>query len=261
MRLLAGACAILIVCAILVPIATRLGAPVRDGGRKPSAAPLDSSGGFALIRRDRYLALLAALTVLLNVVNTTGEYLLSRYVVEQSHALFPGGTAAAQAERVRFVGESYSRLYSTINLVGFLLQMFVVSRLFKWLGVGRSLLIHPIVALAGYLLLLRTPSLPLMAAVKVADNSINYSLGNTAKQALWLPTSREAKYKAKQVIDSFCVRAGDVGQAGIVFAGERLALSVSSFAAVNVVLAGAWMLVVGLLTVTLAKRRPSPVAG
>ena len=80
-----------------------------------------------------------------------------------------------------------------------------------------------------------------MAYLKVADNSLDYSLGNTTKQALWLPTSREAKYKAKQAVDSFFVRAGDVIQAGLVFAGERLALAVPAFASINVVLAGAWL--------------------
>ncbi len=75
---------------------------------------------------------------------------------------------------------------------------------------GKALFIHPIVALAGYLLMLRAPSLQLMSMLKIADNSIDYSLGNTTKQALWLPTSREAKYKAKQAVDSFFVRMGDV---------------------------------------------------
>jgi len=77
--------------------------------------------------------------------------------------------------------------------------------------VGKSLFIHPLVALAGYLLMLRAPSLPLMSTLKIADNSIDYSLGNTTKQALWLPTSREAKYKAKQAVDSFFVRAPRLG--------------------------------------------------
>ena len=75
-----------------------------------------------------------------------------------------------------------------------------------------------------------------MSVFKVADNSLDYSLGNTTKQALWLPTSREAKYKAKQAVDSFFVRAGDVLQAGVVFTGERLAFAVPTFAAINVVL-------------------------
>jgi AAA family ATP:ADP antiporter len=83
--------------------------------------------------------------------------------------------------------------------------------------------------------------------VKVADNSLDYSLGNTTKQALWLPTSREAKYKAKQAVDSFFVRAGDVIQAGLVYSGELLAFAVPAFAAINVVLSGAWLGIAFLL--------------
>lgn len=62
--------------------------------------------------------------------------------------------------------------------------MFAVARVFKWLGVSRALFIHPIVALAGYLLMWRGPSLQLLALVNVADNSLNYSLGNTTRQVL-----------------------------------------------------------------------------
>jgi len=145
-------------------------------------------------------------------------------------------------------------LFSTVNLVGFLLQMFVVSRVFKFLGVGKALFIHPIVALTGYLMMLRAPSLQFMTYLKIADNSIDYSLGNTTKQALWLPTSREAKYKAKQAVDSFFVRTGDVIQALLVFAGERLSLLVPAFAAVNVVLVGLWLAVVMMLNRQLRAR-------
>ena len=85
-------------------------------------------------------------------------------------------------------------------------------------------------------MMLRAPSFEAMRWLKIADNSLDYSLGNTTKQALWLPTSREAKYKAKQAVDSFCVRAGDVVQAGVVYTGELAAFTVPAFAAVNIVL-------------------------
>jgi len=45
---------------------------------------------------------------------------------------------------------------------------------------------------------------------------------NTAKQMIWLPTSREEKYKAKQAIDTFFVRMGDMLAAGAVFVGTHL---------------------------------------
>jgi ATP:ADP antiporter, AAA family len=186
-------------------------------------------------------------------VNTSGEYLFGRYVVEQANATYGLGAAAAAA-REKYVGDIYSQLFSTVNFLGLALQLFVVSRVFKFLGLGKSLFVHPIVALTGYLLMLRAPSVRLMGMLKVADNSIDYSLGNTTKQALWLNTSREAKYKAKQAVDSFFVRGGDVIQAAIVFTGERLSFAVPAFAAMNVVLTGLWLAVVAMLNVSLARK-------
>jgi AAA family ATP:ADP antiporter len=253
LRLLLGGAAILIVCALLVRVVSRL--TERKEPREAAAAekPLGKEGGFELIGKDRYLMLLALLAVFVNVVNTTGEYLFGRYVVEQAMALHGSGAEFA-ASRERFIGETYSRLFSTVNLLGFLLQMFVVSRVFKYLGVGRALFIHPLVALCGYLMMWRTPSIQLMAYLKVADNSLDYSLGNTTKQALWLPTSREAKYKAKQAVDSFFVRMGDVLTAGLVFGAERLALATPVLAATNAALAAGWVVVVMLLNVSLRRK-------
>jgi AAA family ATP:ADP antiporter len=130
-----------------------------------------------------------------------------------------------------------------VNLIGFLLQMFVVSRVFKFLGVGRALFIHPVIAGAGYLMMLRAPSFEAMRWLKTIDNAVDYSLGNTTKQALWLPTSRQAKYKAKQAVDSFCVRAGDVIQAAVVYTGELAAFSIPAFAVVDLALTGGWLTV------------------
>ena len=128
LRLLVGGGVILVVCVLLARVVSR----VARGRSPPACRPPPTSrsgkeGGFELIRKDRYLMLIAALTVLLNVVNTSGEYLFGRYVVEQANALYGAGADAAAA-RERFIGETYSQLFSTVNLVGFLLQMFVVSR-------------------------------------------------------------------------------------------------------------------------------------
>jgi AAA family ATP:ADP antiporter len=172
-----------------------------------------------MILADRYLMLIAIFVLLLNVVNTSGEYLFGRYVVSAATTAL-GNAPNTEDARQTFIGSSYSSYFSYVNLTGFLLQLFVVSRLLKYLGVGRSLFIHPIVALCGYVMMLRAPSFGMVRALKIADNSLDYSLGNTTKQALWLPTSRDAKYKAKQAVDSFCVRAGDVVSAGIVYMGE-----------------------------------------
>lgn len=233
-------------CIALTQAANRAQASVNPRARAAAAgreAPLGNEGAFSMVFRQPYLLLIALLMVLLNVVNTSGEYLFGRLVTEEAIARF-GADASGHAAREKFVGGVYANLFTYVNFFGLFLQLFVVSRLFRWLGVARSMYIHPIVALAGYLLMLRTPSVQTVGLFKIADNAIDYSLGNTTKQALWLPTSREAKYKAKQAVDSFFVRAGDVLQAVIVWAGHAAAFGVPAFAAVNVVLTLGWLAVV-----------------
>ena len=74
-------------------------------------------------------------------------------------------------------------------------------------------------ALLSYSVLAVAPVLAVVRWAKVLENSTDYSIMNTVRQALWLPTSREAKYKAKAAVDTFCMRAGDVLEAGIVLLG------------------------------------------
>ena len=244
-RLLLVGAVILTGCALLSRVVDRVTTRGEaDQSKKAGEKIAGTQSGFGMILSDRYLMLIAALTVLLNVVNTSGEYLFGRYVVDTAKAMYGDG-AASQAAREQFIGTTYSSYFSYVNLIGFLLQMFVVSRVFKFLGVGKALFIHPIVALSGYLMMLRAPSFEAMRWLKITDNSLDYSVGNTTKQALWLPTSREAKYKAKQAVDSFCMRAGDVVQAGVVYVGELAAMTVPGFAAVNVVLTVGWLTVAG----------------
>ena len=83
---------------------------------------------------------------------------------------------------------------------------------------------------------------------KTAENATDYSVQNTVHQVLFLPTTREQKYKAKQAIDTFFVRAGDVLSAVVVFAGTTwLAFSAQSFALFNVALVIIWLILAILI--------------
>jgi AAA family ATP:ADP antiporter len=98
------------------------------------------------------------------------------------------------------------------------------------------------VALAGYASMAFIPVLSWIRGVKLAENSIDYSLQNTTRNALYLPTSREAKYKAKQANDTFFVRFGDVASAGLVFAGTTwLGFAPQHFALTNAALTLIWL--------------------
>ena len=99
----------------------------------------------------------------------------------------------------------------------------------------------PIVAFGVYGLVASGIGLATMRWAKTAENATDYSVMNSTKAMLWLVTTREEKYVAKQTVDTFFVRLGDVLSAGLVFIGTTwLALSVQGFAMVNVVLILVW---------------------
>jgi AAA family ATP:ADP antiporter len=151
------------------------------------------------------------------------------------------------AARARFIGEFYGSFFAWVNLAGLLLQSFFVSRIFKAIGPGGALFVGPAIAVAGYSVMLVAPVLGIVRILKILDNSNDYSVQNTARQALFLPVSREAKYKAKAAVDSFFWRFGDVLQAGMVYAGTALGFAVQAFAALNLVFTGVWICVAAVL--------------
>ena len=63
-------------------------------------------------------------------------------------------------------------------------------------------------------------------------------------RALFLPTSREAKYKALQAVETFFWRAGDMLSAiATLVTVQVLGLGVRSYAAINLVLVGIWIVI------------------
>jgi len=246
--------AVILVCsaALTVWINHRHAPEANPSARRVLGQPLGKEGGFELIFRDRYLMLIAALVVLLNIVNTSGEFLLSKLVVAEAARAFPG--AALAAARERFIGEFYGSFFGWVNITALALQSFLVSRIFKAIGPGGALFVGPTIAVVGYSVILVAPLLGLVRVLKILDNSCDYSIQNTARQTLFLPTSREAKYKAKAAIDAFCMRFGDVLQAGVVYAGTALGFVVSSFAALNLAFTVVWICLATILARAYKKR-------
>ena len=206
--------------------------------------PMSKSGAFKVVFRHRYLLLIAIMILLTNWVNTTGEYILGNVVSSAAQSAVSGISdpeAAKAAEKV-FIGEFYGDFFFYVNLCGLVLQLFVVSRIVKYLGIRVAIMALPMIALGGYFLIAFTPLLSLIKVAKTAENSTDYSLNNTARQMLFLPTTREQKYKAKVAIDSFFVRAGDVLSAGLIYAGLHwLSFTITQFAIVNLVLVVMWL--------------------
>ncbi len=204
-------------------------------------AAITGRSGFALVFADRYLLFIAGLMILLNVVNSTGEYILGETLTNIARDRVSQGLLA-EADIGAWIGSFYGNYFFWVNTVSAIVQLFLVSRIIKFIGVRGALLVLPVVAFGAYAILAVAPALAIIRGAKIAENSLDYSLNNTTRQTLFLPTSREAKYKAKQAIDTFFVRFGDVLSAGLVFAGTTwLAFTPKHFAMVNVGLILLWL--------------------
>lgn len=236
--------AALLLCSLALYRVVHRDAHAAGHGPQPGAA-LEQSDGFALVFRNPYILLAAVLLVVLNVVNTTGEYILSSLVVEQARAL---AAADPSFDRNGFVGAFYGHFFFWVNVGSVVLQAFVASRIVKRWGFAGVLFALPVIALGAYGLIAAGATLALVRWMKTAENATDYSIMNTARQLLWLPTSREEKYKAKQAVDAFFVRLGDLAAALVVYAGTAwAALGPSGFALVNLVFIVLWLALAALL--------------
>ena len=235
---------------------------------KVQEQPLKAGGGFRLIFKSRYLLLIALMIGLYNFVNATGEFIITQVTINQSIAGQAPQTAAAlpaaspvvatktDAKSIHNAFMDYQLLG---NLIALVLQLFLVSRIFKWVGIGGALLFLPLIALGGYALISFGAVLVLVRWVKAFENGTDYSLQNTTKAALFLVTERDEKYKAKAAIDTFFVRGGDTLSALAVVVGTLLlGLRIERFAILNVAVVIV-MIIICLRIIKAYKKRKAAV--
>lgn len=218
-------------------------AACREPGGEPCEAerPLKAGGGFQLIFRKRYLLYIALLIGVYNFINANGEYMFSALQTKTAERAIAAGTAGGLSLEA-YIGRAFADYQSLAALLTILIQLFLVSRIFRWIGIGGALLVLPMFVLGGYGYTALGASLIVLKWIKAAENGTDYSLMNTTKAALFLRTSREEKYKAKAAIDTFFQRAGDTLSALAVFVGTTwLALKIEGLAIVNLAAILVWI--------------------
>ncbi|MEZ4375631.1 MAG: Npt1/Npt2 family nucleotide transporter [Polyangiaceae bacterium] len=267
--LVAGA--MLVVCAGLTQLAYVANRETREAAEVAEAAPeagdggeeapkSDSRGGFSLVLSSRYLTLIAFFSLAFSMANTNGEYMLGSLFSASAKALAKAGEIPAD-QVGRHIGSMYAEFFFWVNLIGVTLQAFVVSRLVKYGGIKAALLAVPLIALTSGIAIALFPVLAVVRIGKTAENSSDYSINNTARQLLWLPTSADVKYKAKQAVDTFFVRSGDVLSALLVLVLVTwLAAPLRTFAICNLVMVALW-LVLALAIVRESKKLHDSRAG
>ncbi len=168
--------------------------PVQE---KESSAPVAAAGnpaleGGLLVLRSPYLLSIVAIVGLYEMVSTIMDFQFTSTVVH-----YLDGPE---------IGVQFSTVFALTNWLALFVQLFLTSLVMTRFGVGVALLFLPLAALLGSGAFMVAPILLFGSLLNTADNGFSYSINQSAKEVLYVPTTRDEKYKAKAFIDMFVQR-------------------------------------------------------
>jgi len=104
----------------------------------------------------------------------------------------------------------YANLDLAINLLTIFVQVFLTRWLLRRFGLSPLLLGPAFAILLGFAVLAASPLPMLIWVVQVMTRACEFSLAKPARETIYTRVDREARYKAKAVIDTVVYRAGDL---------------------------------------------------
>lgn len=148
---------------------------------------------FKLVAKNPYLRSILIFVLLTQAVSNIIDYQFNVNLEQQF---------AGMDDKTTFI----SKFYFWLNLFSFLVMSFAITPLQKTIGILGSLLVLPSVDTLLMTIFVVLPSAGLAYGMKFFDKALNYSISRVSKEMLYIPTTKEAKYKAKAVIDMFAFR-------------------------------------------------------
>jgi AAA family ATP:ADP antiporter len=228
-----GATGVMLMASVLLMVATFLAVLLGRYTRKQREdIPTDVIGGSVWegavqVFRSEYL-LYACLLMLLH--NLTSTFLFNGLAVLVSEHI------TGFEERTTF----FSHVDQFVQVLAFLFQFFITSRLVSHLGMSKTLVLIPTLLAGGFVILGSSMGLVLFAAVQVAQRSLNYGVLGPAKEMLFTVVDRETRYKSKNFIDTAVYRGSDVTASWIFKGLTSAGLSLSHIAWIYVPIMGIW---------------------
>lgn len=134
----------------------------------------------------------------------------------------------------------FSLMDTIVQSLAILSQLFLTGRIAQRLGVGVLLVAVPLVAMFGFLWLALAPTFAVLAVVMVARRAGEYAFVRPGREMLWTATAPEAKYKAKNFVDSVVYRGADAVSAWVKAGVDMLAQQPAIAALLGAALALVW---------------------
>lgn len=143
---------------------------------------------------------------LLAIVGILGLYEMVSNIVDFQLSATIASNISGDLDKDAYFG-FVGQITSIFSLV---VQLLLTSYVMKRFGVGIALLFLPVAITLGSVGFLAIPGLLFVTVMSASDNSLNYSINQSAKEALYTPTDQNVKYKAKAFIDMFVQRFAKV---------------------------------------------------
>ncbi len=202
---------------------TRAAPADRDTGRIGGSA----WAGLRAVMRSRYLGGIAGYILLMTVLAT---------VIYFTRLQMVAGVADDLDARAALMGS----IDMWTQIVVLILQLTLTGKLIQRFGLGVALAILPVATALGFIGLAIYGSFVVLIVLEATNRAVQRGITRPAREALFTVVSREDKYKAKAVLDTFMYRAGDVVGAQAEGALGRLGMAMGGLVSVVVPLALVW---------------------
>ncbi|MGH7566958.1 MAG: NTP/NDP exchange transporter [Gemmatimonadota bacterium] len=102
----------------------------------------------------------------------------------------------------------YANIGVIINTVSMITQFFLVSFIIRRFGITTALLVLPVAMLIASGVYVAVPVLWAGSLLTISDNAFSYSINQTSRETLYVPTPADVKYKARAFANMFVQRFG-----------------------------------------------------
>ncbi len=160
--------------------------PEPQGGGNPALE------GASLVLRSPYLLAIVGIVGIYEIVSTILDFQFTSTI-----AHYLEGPA---------IGQQFATVFAITNFVALVVQLCFTSLIMTRFGVGMALLVLPVAILGGSAGFALLPILWMGSLLNTADNGFSYSINQSAKESLYVPTTKDEKYKAKAFIDMLVQR-------------------------------------------------------
>jgi AAA family ATP:ADP antiporter len=188
--------------------------------------------GFALIYKSRYLLMIALFLLLMTWISTVIYFQLQDLITRDF------ATKAARTQ-------AFATIDLATNTCAVLIQLFGTSRFIQRFGVTTGLLLNPLIMVVAFLAVAFSPILLVLGSIQVVRRFAEYAIAKPSRDMLFTVVDQQAKYKAKNVIDTVVYRFGDVTSAWL--SAAILPFGVAGLAVLGILISVLWFPIAWLL--------------